>query len=69
MTSELKQTHTTERAHWYETHVTQLPARAARLVPISSLPSGEVADRGWNGESHLKNVRRSRENADATSRI
>ena len=46
MTTELKQMHTAERAHWHETHVIQLPARAARLVPVSSLPSGEVADRG-----------------------
>lgn len=42
MTTELKQAHTAERAHWHETHVIQLPARAARLVPVATLPSGEV---------------------------
>jgi len=44
--SELNLPHTAERAHWTETHVIQLPARAARLTPISSLPSGEVV-RGY----------------------
>ena len=45
MTSELNRTHTAERAHWHETHVINLPARPARLVPVASLPSGEVVRR------------------------
>ena len=55
-TSELNLPHSAERAHWHETHVIQLPARAARLVPLATLPSGKVVrqDVSMNPDANKK---------------